>query len=143
MLWGKENEHRAVAAVETATGRLFFHTGDRQKEFTLGRLVYWPDGIDGDTLLEVKCPQVYHGEIRPHYMAQIQGGMHVSDKPCCLFAEWVFGREPNMWFVMRSDLYIRVMREMLEEWWGWIDEDQQPPKLRKRPTMPHVELIIL
>ena len=84
MQWGIDNEHRAVAAAEAATGVLFQATGKNQKNMRREMrehnllLSSTPDGATfgqygHSTGLEVKCPKRIYPFIPSHYMAQVQG----------------------------------------------------------------------
>jgi putative phage-type endonuclease len=123
MRWGTEHEDIARREVEKATGLDF---SDRSMRVN-GRLGYSPDGVDGDTLLEVKCPWGLRNDLAPafksiwdmpSYMMQIQLGMYLTGCTMCVFAQWT----PNAlrieevtrgehWFALHEDLIIDFLSE--------------------------------
>jgi putative phage-type endonuclease len=95
MDWGNEHEDMVRATIELETGENF---SDQRMRID-GRLGYSPDGVseDGLTLLEVKCPYSKREDMDPqfdsvydlpHYMHQIQMGMHITGADQCLFVQW-------------------------------------------------------
>ena len=142
MAWGKHNEWRAVAAVEALTGVIFDCTGDHQKKVYVNGLAATPDGVSGEVGLEVKCPEKVYDEIPAHYMAQIQGQILV-----CGFALVYFGCWGNTflrcWEVPRSGEYVAAMLSLLEEFAGYVDRDEEPPRLPRKPVLPQVTCRLL
>jgi len=90
MLWGINNEYKAVAAVEAITGMLFQYTGSNQKHYTTDvdgiLLGATPDGECGSTGAEVKCPQKLTDSPPPHYLPQVQGQMLIAGFDPVIFA---------------------------------------------------------
>ena len=141
MAWGKVNEFRAVAELEAYTGLLFDRTGDHQKKYRHKWLTAVPDGScwveDAFMGVEVKCPEKPAEEVRPHYMAQVQGECYVCDFDAVYFAAWTQSGL-RVWLVTRSEEYISEMLLLLSGFKAYLDTDDEPPRLRKRPEMPEV-----
>lgn len=143
MKWGQHNEHKAVAAVEAATGLLFERTGDAQESIQPegSWLSATPDGVASDGLvgLEVKCPEKECDFIRSHYMPQIQGQIHVCGFESVIFATWTH-ETLHCWRVPRDDVYFRMVYQGLLEFRRFVEDDVCPPRLKSRPVLPDVHI---
>jgi len=137
MQWGIDNEHRAVAAVEAATGLLFTHTGSNQKHIERDVFGTTPDGLLGSTGLEVKCPQKVTEVVPAHYLPQVQGQMFIAGLDTVVFGQWTPDKS-RVWMVPRNDEYIEAMLPLLQDFMECLRTDSQP-KRRKKPVMPEVK----
>ncbi len=171
MQWGSDNEFRAVAAVECCQGLIYSNTGKAQKShfrdtdgYTLRAT---PDGVythqNGDIgLLDVKCPQNLHKEVRPYIIAQVQFQAHVvnsipkeiegynhrlkllgfgtaKDITVC---EWEYNGT-RAWHVKPNPEYIEAALPLVEEFVGYVRDDKEPPRLQRAPVMPDCEVTLL
>ncbi|RLC76268.1 MAG: exonuclease [Chloroflexi bacterium] len=92
MRWGSETEPQARAYYERVTGNKVEQVGFVELNEYVG---VSPDGIVGDGLLEVKCPNtathigyMKTGKLPSTYKAQVQGQMWVADKQWCEFVSF-------------------------------------------------------
>jgi len=157
MNWGSDNEFRATAAIECHQGLLYSNTGKAQKShfryadgYTLRAT---PDGVyihqNGDIgILEVKCPQNLHKEVRPYILAKVQFqayvmeyhaycpssdmGGSVCDIAVC---EWVYNGT-RAWHVEPNPEYIEAALPLVAEFAGYVRDDKEPPRLQRAPVMP-------
>ena len=146
MQYGIENEHRAVAAVEAATGLMFDDTGGSQVrkelEFVWGIITGKPDGQSGTKGLEVKCPQKLKDEVPKHYQVQL-----VSQFMLCGFTEIYYGewspRETRVWYVHRNTEFEQVLLAELEKFVTLLHGDKPPERWSKKknpkPVFPTLE----
>ena len=88
--WGNKHENTALAEYENATASMVISTG-----FYAHTDYVWlgasPDGIIGEGLIEVKCPfsqKIKTLAEQPHYAAQVQLQLEVTDKSWCDFVTW-------------------------------------------------------
>lgn len=145
MQWGIDNEYRAVAAAEAATGIMFTLTGERQKRHFLHidglDLSSLPDGARARTGLEVKCPQKLYDEVPGHYMAQVQGQMLVCGFDTVIFGAWT-PEGSRVWNVPRSAEYIDDLVRHLQTFKCFLNSDKEPTrfssKKNPKPVMPSV-----
>lgn len=96
-------------------------------------------GLEG--LGEIKCPfskEIYKA-IPPHYMAQIQGLMEITNRDWCDFVVWV-PDGMRIWRVERSTEYWQWLHLQLADFWTWVVAQVEPPR-GKKPTAPKVETI--
>lgn len=167
MNWGSDNEYRAVAAVECFQGLIYSNTGKAQQSHFRGAKGYTlratPDGVythqNGDIgLLEVKCPQNLHAEVRPYIIAQVQFQAYVCDYTALsesrhelekehegiplgtavcdiTICEWEFNGT-RIWHVEPNPEYIEAALPLVEEFAGYVRDDKEPPRLKKAPVMP-------
>jgi predicted phage-related endonuclease len=142
MTQGKQNEFRAVTAVEIQTGLWFENTGEgeqvRYEHLTdWALLVAYPDGVDGDTGLEVKCPRKLYSEVPVIYQIQMAGQFMV-----CGFSRIIFGAwspaETRMWEVRPNRKLEDALFPKLKEWAEYIHSDTEPPRLARRPKLPEL-----
>lgn len=133
--WGTENEQNAISAYEVDTGNIVTPVG-----FIVHPLHDWlgasPDGFVGSKgRLECKCP--YNGEVHrvvpEHYAAQVQGGMEISSGDWCDFYSWTPG-EQNLIHVERDPDYWAWAFPLLQEFWNYVLEDREPPRLKAKPV---------
>jgi len=167
MQWGSDNEFRAVAAVECHQGLIYSNTGKAQEShfrdaeaegYTLRAT---PDGVythqNGDIgLLEVKCPQNLHKDVRPYIIAQVQFKAYVcetidrggfctlstpftSDITVC---EWTFNGT-RAWHVDPNPEYIEAALPLVDEFAAYVRDDKEPPRLKRAPVMPDCEVTLL
>lgn len=112
---GRILESLAIEAYEKQTGKLGqvkhfgFITNSKYKHAG-----YSPDGIDGDTLLEVKClNEKGHTELRDtipaNYLAQIQFGLLISELPEAILIGYnPDAKEPLLIFEIKPDSAIQT-----------------------------------
>ncbi len=95
MEWGNETEPQACAMYELRNDVQVEHVAFIEPELEAGYGVS-PDGlIEGDGLLEIKCPntttqiqRVLKGEFPKEYLAQVQGQLWVSSREWCDFVSF-------------------------------------------------------
>ena len=92
-----------------------------------------PDGvIDSVGLLEIKCRVGEpHDTIPEQFIAQIQGQLACAAVERCHLMSW----SPSgfrIWNIMRSSEYWEWLYPHLEDFWGWVMADREPPRLPKR-----------
>ena len=143
--YGNVHEYAAVGYVEDVTGRLFFHTGSRQKLYRKGRWTCHPDGEDDEVITEVKsrAPDLAAYKVGDDnwvkHMPQIQQNMYLSDRDSCLFACYVRDSQSALWQVYQSDEYLEVLHRQLEEFHRYVDgEEEIPKRIGRKPKMPEV-----
>lgn len=93
--WGTVNEPTAIGMYELDTGNKVAKVGFVMHDDWLGAS---PDGlVNGNRVLEVKCPYGMRNAInpefktlaeQPHYYAQVQIEMFVTDRQFCDFFQW-------------------------------------------------------
>ena len=141
--WGSDNEIRAIAAYEVATGEIVEAAGGKQG-FVISPTHDWlgctPDGYVGnDIVVEAKCPasMTLYGKVPGHYMPQVQGQMFITGRKLAHFICWTpDGFE--VWEVPFSDEYWDVCIVALSEFYGYWQSDQVP-KRQKKPILPTVD----
>jgi len=120
MRWGSETEPQARAYYERVTGNKVEQVGFVELNEYVG---VSPDGIVGDGLIEIKCPNtathigyLKAGVLPSAYKAQVQGQMWVADKKWCDFVSFD-PRCPEPYFcirVERDNDYIKTLSEAVE-----------------------------
>tara|TARA_R110002020_G_scaffold159106_3_gene342754 strand:- start:3809 stop:4366 length:558 start_codon:yes stop_codon:yes gene_type:complete len=142
MQWGIDNEFKAVASAEAITGKVFKHTGDRQKHYVMatseGEYGTTPDGSADYLGLEVKCPQSLKDDVPVHYLPQLQGQMWIAGFSQVLFLQWT-EEESRAWMVQKSDDYIFDMKQLLKDFRLSFEENTEP-KRRKKPVLPFLTI---
>ncbi|GBG28925.1 Hypothetical Protein FCC1311_051462 [Hondaea fermentalgiana] len=90
-----------------------------------------PDGLVGDDgLLEIKCPRhAPHTSVPSHYMAQIQGQLHITKRKWCDFVSYHEKEDPVVLRVYYSPSYWAWMLPQLRAFYFHIQTDEPPPKL--------------
>jgi len=132
MLFGSENEGNARHSFEVISGLLVQPVG-MYVHSRFDWLGASPDGnISGDSLLETKCRKDSPYEtISPQHMAQIQGQLMCAERRTCYFQSWTPSLQ-KVWLVPLDIKYWDWLWPMLEEFWGYVINDEEPPPLRKR-----------
>jgi putative phage-type endonuclease len=135
---GTAHEDDAIALYEQQTGRLVVSTGQHVSPWH-DWLAASPDGlIDGDGLVEVKCPfrakYTSLAEV-PHYAAQIQLQLAVTDRAWCDFVIWRDGviiiervEADGFWLSM----HIGILQAFRDEYLATIES----PDLSARHLVP-------
>jgi len=143
---GRENELRAITAVECDMGLLFSSTGSSfddqhrlEAQFSdpvAWKLVMYPDGVLDETMLEVKCPRQLHDEVPMGYQIQMQIGFMLGGFERALYAEWT-PRETRKWWVYPSRELGEQLMPWIKRFVGYIAKDTEPPDFRtvKKPTL--------
>lgn len=168
MLWNWGDQHRGVAAVEQFQGVLYLNTGNARKSYFRDaagiRLKARPDGLyrheNGDVaLLCVKCPWRLHGEVRDYVLAEVQFNAYVCDYTALsecrrelglparvvedvIVCEWTTGGH-RIWHVQPNPEYIPKIMALIHEFVGYLERDEEPPRLRKAPVMPACEVTLM
>lgn len=140
MRHGTEMEPKARAAYEEQTGLVM-----QPLVLTDGDYSASLDGItlDGDLLLEVKCPykgqssalwqSVVTGEVPEHYRIQVQHQLMVAG--ATLAHLWVFdGTEGVLVEIVRDDATVGAIRAAWDVFQTYLDSDMPPP-LTERDTL--------
>lgn len=133
--YGTENEPNAIFAYEVKTGWLVFSTGfwTHPEHDWIGAS---PDGfVDASGCVECKCPVngQTHSEVPAYYYAQVQGVLHCTGRDWCDFVSWT-PAALNIIRVTRSLDYWNWMFPLLQEFWGYVQSDTQPPRLKRKPA---------
>lgn len=90
-----------------------------------------PDGLVGDTgLVEVKCPAKFRDEPPAYHLAQIQGQLECADREWCDYVQWVDG-DIRVTRVTRDRTWWEWAFPRLQEFWGYVQRLEQPPRVRK------------
>ena len=84
----------------------------------------------------MKCPKKLYDEVPAHYMAQVQGQMHVCGFDTVIFGAWT-PQETRVWSVPRSEDYITQQLQLLDDFMLFIHADEKPGR-RAKPVMPEV-----
>lgn len=139
MRHGTEMEPKARAAYEEKTGMIM-----QPLVLTDGDYSASLDGItlEGDLLLEVKCPYkgqssalwqaVAAGEVPEHYRIQVQHQLMVAD--AALAHLWVFdGSEGLLVEIRRDEATVAAIRAAWDGFQPYLDNDTPPP-LTERDT---------
>lgn len=95
MQWGNDHEHEARTVLEFYCGGISEMPGFI-KHPDIDGVGVSPDGYDGESLIEIKCPYTLREHVRTlvtrqvpkQYYAQVQGGMWVTEKMDCLFCSY-------------------------------------------------------
>lgn len=127
---GNECEPIAIATYEAHTGEIVI---DRQRWYALEEFGTHIDGRAGLTITEFKCPVAgLYDDVPAHYMAQIQGQMWIADMDECHFVAWT-PDELRIWEVGYSLDYVQWMHPLLKEFWGLVQNDVEPARLKRKP----------
>jgi putative phage-type endonuclease len=127
---GNDCEPIAVAAYEAFTGDLVLA---RQEWFQREHYGTHVDGMVSDRVVEVKCPVgAMYEDVPPHYMPQIQGQMMLAGAEDCHFVAWT-PNELRIWRVPIDTKYWEWLRPFLEEFWQYVQNDAEPPRLARKP----------
>ncbi len=133
--WGVENESTAIQSYEKETGNKVGETG-----FHLHKKYDWlggsPDGlIDLDGGIEVKCPyyaKTPHESVPDLYMPQVQGCLEITDRAWWDYVSWT-PSGTTYFRVYRSKEYWDWALPLLEEFWSFVERNERPNNLRRRP----------
>lgn len=89
-------------------------------------------GIPGLGMGEIKCPfsRTLYEEIPPHYMAQMQGQMQITDRNWCDFIVWT-PDAMSVTTVFRSNEYWDWLHLRLADFWTWVVAQVEPPREKK------------
>lgn len=131
--YGNENEPRAIQEYELETGNIATR-GRFVKHPTVGFLAATPDGFIGkDGLLEVKTPyQAMYRAIPAHYLAQVHGQIQCADRKWADFFAW-WPESPNLLVhIERDDEVWGRMLEKLTEFYQFVLDDKEPPRMSKK-----------
>ena len=121
---GNELEYDAVQEYREYTFNHVEHKGFLKTDN--GNAGYSPDGLIGnDGILEIKCPmQKTHtkylakNELPPDYVAQVQGGLFVSERKWCDFVSYNPKHNGDMRLfikrIERDEVFIQALSEGLE-----------------------------
>lgn len=127
---GEDCEPLAVAAYEARTGEI---VTDRQRWFEHEHFGTHIDGRAGTVVTEFKCPvSGLYEDVPAHYMAQIQGQMRLVGAPACHFVAWTQD-ELRIWAVEYSDEYWLWLRPLLDQFWKFVETDEEPARLKRKP----------
>ena len=139
MQWGIDNEHRAVAAVEAACGIFFSDTGEGQRHYTIDALGLslgaTPDGRDGRTGLEVKCPRAIYDDIPAHYIPQLIGQAMCADMDAVIFAAWT-PQALRVWRYEHEQEAADWLLTAIEDFALCLADDVEPKRRRKPEIYP-------
>mgnify|MGYP003629619245 FL=1 len=138
--WGNEHEKDAILSYESITGEIVSKSNDDQeyfeKEFTIcGYVGITPDGFTDTHYVEAKCPwsQKIPDEVPPHYMAQIQTGMMVTEFPRAHLIYWTL--EKTVIFEIPLDTeYWAQISPLIEEFNQYLTDNVEP-KRKKKPVL--------
>ena len=80
-----------------------------------------PDGLAGEGLLEIKCPQVHthakyllNNKLPSEYLQQVQGQMYVTGRPWCDFFSYYPDMKPLLIRVERDENFISKLSSELK-----------------------------
>lgn len=115
---GKEIEQEARSLYEFITG----NTVEQVGFIKWGDVGYSPDGLVDDGLIEIKTKTAHlqldlllSNKVPSEHIAQLQGGMWVSDKKWIDFMSYWPGLPPFIKRVERDEIYISRLKEQVEE----------------------------
>ena len=132
--WGNDHEKDAILSFEAITGEIVENSHD---EVFLERdnLGITPDGNTETHYIEAKCPYSLKipDEIPPHYMAQGQMGMELTDIDLCYFIYWTPDKT-RIFEVERSRAYWEEITPLIDAFNECLKTDT-PPKRAKKPNI--------
>ena len=133
---GIDNESNAIAAYQVESGNLVCPAG-----LVLHPEHPWlaatPDGyVGGDGLVETKCPAQIRPEPPAYHVAQCLGQLECAGRAWCDYAQWCAGEITIMRLHRSPDFWAWALPR-LREFWGYISDLQEPPRM-KRPDMTEV-----
>lgn len=138
MLFGTENEHIAIHSYQVVSGNVVDDCGlivHPSYDF----LASSPDGIidcigiDGDSkgCLEVKCRHKEpHQSISAQFIAQIFGQLACTGFKECHFHSWSPSGQ-RTWRVEWVDEYWEWLFPLLQGFWWYVENDEEPPGLKQ------------
>jgi len=148
--FGNVNELSGVHYVEEVSGRMYFWTGDKQKRFRSDRWTCHPDGLDDNSICEVKSRaptlEAYkQGDKnwRKH-MPQLQQNMYLAGKRKALFGCYVVAGGSRCWEVDYHGEYIAHMHKLMEKFERMLDGlEPCPRRIGRKPKLPLVGGILI
>ena len=133
--WGTENEPIAISEYEVRSGNLVVPS-----PFVVHPEFPWigasPDGLVGDGgCIEAKCPygQQLYGVVPKHYRPQVAGVLEVTNRSWCDFICWT-PDDTEITRVERGREYWAWACPLLQEFWGYVLDDREPPRLKAKPV---------
>jgi len=140
--WGTAMELHAIAEFEMVTSELVTPAPFVPYEDWLGAS---PDGYVSDgKLIEVKCPYFLRNDPTPafiqpadlpHYMAQIQVQLFVTNYPACWFFQWSPHGYSNK-LIHRDEEWLASNLPRLKQFWAeYIEELDNPDHLQPLRTV--------
>lgn len=141
MQWGIDHEADAVAGLEMITGRFFTETGPRQCHIVSGQWGSTPDGRDGSTGCEVKCPGKIWEEPKPYYLPQLIGQAYIAGFTNILFSCWT-PDEQKVWLYTYDESHWEWLEPLLIRFMESLESDEEP-KRAKKPVLPEITLELL
>ena len=136
MEYGNEYEEVARDAGERAVDALSYPVGVHVSD-NFDWLCSSTDGVFHKMgLHEIKCrPTQPYEAISPQHMAQIQVQLECAGCGRCYFQSWTPDQQ-RIWLVLRSKDYFQWLLPHLEEFWGYVCRQEEPPRLSKRRRYP-------
>jgi len=131
--WGTAMESHAIAEFEMVTSELVTPAPFVPFEDWLGAS---PDGYVSDgKLIEVKCPYFLRNDPTPafiqpvdlpHYMAQIQVQLFVTNYPACWFFQWTLHGYSNK-LIHRDEEWLASNLPRLKQFWAEFSDELDNP----------------
>ena len=128
MEYGNEYEEVARDAGERAVDALSYPVGVHVSD-NFDWLCSSTDGVFHKMgLHEIKCrPTQPYEAISPQHMAQIQVQLECAGCGRCYFQSWTPDQQ-RIWLVLRSRDYFQWLLPHLEEFWGYVTRQEEPPR---------------
>lgn len=130
MAHGKNTEQVARDAYCAETGDFMPPACGIHDEFDWMRASF--DGINGKTILEVKCPSeiqnhltAREGQVPDHYLAQVQHQLAVSGADLCHFWSFFEGKGALVEVKPQAE-YIKELIATEKTFWQWVMDDKYP-----------------
>lgn len=141
--WGEEHEPDALGRYVEETNQDIKLVGFVPHP-DLAWLGCSPDFLVGDKGMgEIKCPftQQIYPTIPPYYMAQVQGGLEITNRDWCDFVCWT-PTSTRITRIARSPEYWDWLHLKLADFWTWVVARVEPPRAKKEqpPTTDHLIL---
>lgn len=142
--WGTLHEESAIEHYEAKTG-MFVDPVGLIKHPQISYLGGSPDGLVGEEgIIEAKCPYWagVHMEVPEYYLPQIHGNMAITGRRWCDFISSKFVETEDD-FILQDQIIIRLEFDpvywewalgLLAEFWGFVERDERPPRLRRKPN---------
>ena len=135
--WGNDHESEACKQYEVETGEIVQQSLGNQIFYTFEDwLGATPDGKTNNFLIEFKCPfsQKIPDEVPPHYMAQVQVGMKITNRLIAHLCYWT-PEKLKVFEIKYSDEYWQAVLPLMLEFNQYLKDDVEP-KRKKKPILP-------
>mgnify|MGYP003640894108 CR=1 FL=1 len=143
--WGNDHESEACKQYEVETGEIVQQSLGNQIFYTFEDwLGATPDGKTNNFLIEFKCPfsQKIPDEVPPHYMAQVQVGMKITNRLIAHLCYWT-PQQFLIFSVERDVDYYEQILPLMKDFYSDMQKEDQP-KRQKKPKLlkPKQEIIL-